>query len=75
MYCDASWVGLGSVLMQDGKVIAYTSRPLKIHQKNYPTHDLELGVVVFTLKLWRHYLYGVHVDIFTNHKCLQHVFT
>jgi len=55
-------------------VIAYASRQLKVHEKNYPTHDLELAAVVFSLKIWRHYLYGVHVDIFTNHKCLQYVF-
>ncbi|WMV58185.1 hypothetical protein MTR67_051570 [Solanum verrucosum] len=61
--------------MQNGKVIAYASRQLKVHEKNYPTHDLELAVVVFALKIWRHYLYGVHVDIFTDHKSLQYVFT
>lgn len=75
IYCDASRVGLGSVLMQKGKVIAYASRQLKVHEKNYPTHDLELAVVVFALKLWRHYLYGVHIDLFTDHKSLQYVFT
>ncbi|XP_073120437.1 uncharacterized protein [Henckelia pumila] len=58
IYTDASKSGLGAVLMQDGKVIAYASRQLKIHEKNYPTHDLELAAVVFALKLWRHYLYG-----------------
>ena len=61
--------------MQRGKVIAYSSRQLKAHEKNYPSHDLELGVVVFALKIWRHYLYGVHVDVFTDHKNLQYVFT
>ncbi|WMV19420.1 hypothetical protein MTR67_012805, partial [Solanum verrucosum] len=61
--------------MQNGKVIAYASRQLKVHENNYPTHDLELAVVVFALKIWRHYLYGVHVDIFTDHKSLQYVFT
>ena len=75
VYCDASRVGLGCVLMQDSKVIAYESRQLKIHEKNYPTHDPELAAVVFALKLWRHYLYSVHVDIFTDHKSLQYVFT
>ncbi|XP_069151852.1 uncharacterized protein [Solanum lycopersicum] len=75
VYCDASRVGLGCVLMQGGKVIAYASRQLKVHENNYPTHDLELAVVVFALKLWRHYLYGVHVDVFTYHKSLQYVFT
>ena len=67
--------GLGCVLMQHGKVIAYASRQLKTHEKNYPTHDLELAAVVFALKIWRHYLYGVHVDVFTDHKSLQYVFT
>ncbi|XP_073120840.1 uncharacterized protein [Henckelia pumila] len=58
IYTNASKSGLGAVLMQDGKVIAYASRQLKIHEKNYPTHDLELAAVVFALKLWRHYLYA-----------------
>nr|GEW76257.1 hypothetical protein [Tanacetum cinerariifolium] len=58
VYCDASGIGLGCVIMQRGKVIAYASRQLKIHEKNYTTHDLELGAVVFALKIWRHYLYG-----------------
>ena len=58
IYSDASRIGLGCVLMQDGKVVTYASRQLKPHEQNYPTHDLELAVVVFTLKLWRHYLYG-----------------
>ncbi|WMV20230.1 hypothetical protein MTR67_013615 [Solanum verrucosum] len=74
IYCDVSRVGLGCVLMQRGKVIAYASRQLKVHEKNYPTHDLELAAVVFALKIWRHYLYGVHVDVFTDHS-LQYVFT
>ena len=75
IYCDASRVGLGCVLMQRDKVISYASRKLKVHEKNYPTHDLELVVVVFELEIWRHYLYGVHVDVFTDHKSLQFVFT
>ncbi|WMV50742.1 hypothetical protein MTR67_044127 [Solanum verrucosum] len=70
IYCDASRVGQGCVLMQRGKVIAYASRKLKVHEKNYPTHDLELVVIVFSLKILRHYLYGVNVDAFTNHKSL-----
>lgn len=74
VYCDASMVGLGCVLMQQGKVIAYASRQLKNHEKNYPTHDLELAAVVFALKIWRHYLYGVHVDVFSDHKSLQYLF-
>ncbi|GKC08245.1 putative reverse transcriptase domain-containing protein, partial [Tanacetum coccineum] len=60
VYCDASHKGLGAVLMQNEKVIAYASRQLKIHEKNYTTHDLELGAVVFALKIWRHYLYGTN---------------
>nr|GFC14682.1 hypothetical protein [Tanacetum cinerariifolium] len=58
VYCDASNKGLGAVLMQREKVISYASRQLKIHEKNYTTHDLELRAVVFALKIWRHYLYG-----------------
>ncbi|KAI3742494.1 hypothetical protein L1987_60178 [Smallanthus sonchifolius] len=74
IYCDASNQGLGCVLMQRGKVIAYASRQLKIHEKNYTTHDLELGAVVFALKIWRHYLYGTKCVVFTDHKSLQHIF-
>ncbi|GJR63328.1 putative reverse transcriptase domain-containing protein [Tanacetum coccineum] len=73
VYCDASIKGLGVVLMQREKVIAYASRQLKIHEKNYTTHDLELGAVVFSLKLWRHYLYGTKCTVFTDHKSLQHI--
>nr|GEV71923.1 putative reverse transcriptase domain-containing protein [Tanacetum cinerariifolium] len=65
--------GLGAVLMQGEKVIAYASRQLKIHEKNYTTHDLELGAVVFALKMWRRYLYGTKCAVFTNHKSLQHI--
>ena len=61
--------------MQYVKVIPYASRKLKVHENNYPTHDLELAVVFFALKIWRHYLYGVHVDVFSNHKRLQYVST
>ncbi|GKA82517.1 putative reverse transcriptase domain-containing protein, partial [Tanacetum coccineum] len=69
VYCDASKKGLGAVLMQREKVISYASRQLKIHEKNYTTHDLELGAVVFALKIWRHYLYGtdkcrIHISIY-----------
>ncbi|CAN4125163.1 unnamed protein product [Withania somnifera] len=74
VYCDASGIGLGCVLMRHGRVIAYASRQLRPHEKNYPTHDLELAAVVFALKIWRHYLYGVHVDIYTDHKSLQYIF-
>nr|GEZ45187.1 retrotransposon protein, putative, Ty3-gypsy subclass [Tanacetum cinerariifolium] len=73
VYCDASIQGLGAVLMQREKVIAYASRQLKPHEENYTTHDLELGAVVFALKIWRHYLYGKKCIVFTNHKSLQHV--
>ncbi|GKA03195.1 putative reverse transcriptase domain-containing protein [Tanacetum coccineum] len=73
VYCDASRKGLGAVLMQREKVIAYASRQLKIHEKNYTTHDLELGSVVFALKIWRHYLYGTRCTMFTDHKSLQHI--
>ncbi|GJU41508.1 reverse transcriptase domain-containing protein [Tanacetum coccineum] len=72
-YCDASKKGLGIVLMQREKVISYASRQLKIHEKNYTTHDLELGAVVFALKIWRHYLYGTKCIVFTDHKSLQHI--
>ncbi|GJX51393.1 putative reverse transcriptase domain-containing protein [Tanacetum coccineum] len=68
VYCDASGLRLGCVLMQRGRVIAYASRQLKIHEKNYSTHDLELGAVVFTLKIWRHYLYETKSVIYTDHK-------
>ena len=74
VYCDASKQGLGCVLMQREKVIAYASRQLKEHEKNYTTHDLELGAVIFALKIWRHYLYGTKCTIFTDHKSLQHIF-
>ncbi|GJX01521.1 putative reverse transcriptase domain-containing protein [Tanacetum coccineum] len=73
VYCDASHKGLGTVLMQREKVIAYASRQLKIHEKNYTTHDLELRSVVFALKIWRHYLYGTKCTVFTDHKSLQHI--
>ncbi|GJT16743.1 putative reverse transcriptase domain-containing protein [Tanacetum coccineum] len=73
VYCDASRKGLGAVLMQREKFIAYASRQLKIHEKNYTTHDLELGAMVFALKLWRHYLYGTKCIVFTDHKSLQHI--
>ncbi|GJS00610.1 putative reverse transcriptase domain-containing protein [Tanacetum coccineum] len=74
VYCDASKQGFGSVLMQWGKAIAYASRQLKKHEKNYTTHDLELGALVFALKIWRHYLYGMKSVIYTNHQSLQYIF-
>ena len=74
VYCDASRIGLGCVLMQHGRVIAYASRQLKKHEQNYPTHDLEMAAVVFALKIWRHYLYGVSCEIYTDHKSLKYIF-
>ncbi|GJZ81367.1 retrovirus-related pol polyprotein from transposon 17.6 [Tanacetum coccineum] len=73
IYCDASLQGLGAVLMQREKVIAYASRQLKPHEENYTTHDLELGAVVCALKIWRQYLYSTKCTVFTNHKSLQHI--
>ena len=75
LYSDASRIGLGCVLMKDGKVVAYASRQLKPHEHNYPTHDLELVVVVFSLKIWRHYLYGEKYRIYTDHKSLKYLLT
>ena len=74
-YTHASRIGLGCVLMQDGKVVAYASRQLKTHEQNYPTHDLELDVVAFALKIWRHYLYGEKCRIYTDHKSLKYLLT
>ncbi|KAA0058942.1 pol protein [Cucumis melo var. makuwa] len=75
IYSDASKKGLGCMLMQQGRVVAYASRQLKSHEQNYPTHDLELAAVVFALKIWRHYLYGEKIQIFTDHKSLKYFFT
>jgi hypothetical protein len=75
VFCDTSRIGLGCVLMQDGKVIAYASRQLRKHEIDYPTHDLELAVVVHVLKIWRHYLLGNVCNIFTDHKRLKYIFT
>ena len=76
VYCDASNVGVGCVLMQDEHVIiAYASRQLKNSKVNYPTHDLELAVEVHALKIWRHYLFGQPCTIFTDHKSLRYFFT
>jgi len=75
VYFDASKMGLGCVLMQDGRVIAYALRQLKKHEVNYPTHDLELATVVHALKIWRHYLLGNKVHIFTDHRSLKYIFT
>ncbi|MCO5696968.1 Ty3/Gypsy family RNase HI domain-containing protein [Acinetobacter baumannii] len=75
VYSDASKLGLGCVLMQQGRVIAYASRQLKTYEENYPTHDLELAAVVHALKIWRHYLYGATCQIFTDHQSLKYIFT
>ncbi|GJY76335.1 putative reverse transcriptase domain-containing protein [Tanacetum coccineum] len=73
VYCNASHQGLGAVLMQKEKVIAYASRQLKPYEENYTTHEVELGAVVFALNIWRHYLYGTKCTVFTDHKSLQHI--
>ena len=75
VYCDASRDGLGCVLMQSGRVIAYGSRQLKNHKQNYPTHDLELAAIVFSLKIWRHCLYSEQFEVFLDHKSLKYIFT
>ncbi|XP_010424453.1 PREDICTED: uncharacterized protein LOC104709562 [Camelina sativa] len=75
VYTDASGQGLGCVLMQSGRVIAYASRQLRKYEANYPTHDLEMAVVVFSLKIWRTYLYGGKVQIYMDHKSLTYIFT
>ncbi|KAK9084493.1 hypothetical protein Scep_030964 [Stephania cephalantha] len=75
VYTDASSIGLGCVLMQDGRPVAYLSRRLRPHEGNYPVHDLELAAVVFALKAWRHYLYGVRFVLYTDHQSLRYIFT
>jgi hypothetical protein len=75
VYTDASLLGLGGVLMQERQVVAYASRQLRVHELNYPTHDLELAGVVFALKIWRHYLYGVRFQLFTDHQSLKYLFS
>ena len=75
MYCDASRIGLGCVLMQSRRVVAYGSRQLKNHEQNYPTHDMEFAVVVFALNIWRHYLYGEEFEVYSDHKSLKYIFT
>src|SRR3954463_15098307 len=67
-------MGLGGALMQNQQMVAYASRQLKVHERNYPTHDLELAAVVFVLKLWRHYLYGSRFEVFSDHKSLKYLF-
>jgi hypothetical protein len=75
VYCDGSGQGLGCVLMQDGHVVAYTSRQLRKHEEHYPTHDLELTAVVHTRMIWRHYLMGKRSELYTDHKSLKYIFT
>jgi hypothetical protein len=75
IYCDACSQGLGCVLMQEGHVIAYTSRQLRKHELNYPTHDLELAAVVHALKIWRYYIMGTKCQVYTDHKSLKYIFT
>jgi hypothetical protein len=75
IYCDASGIELGCVLMQNNRVIAYASRALRTHEQNYPTHDLELAVVIHALKIWRYYLMGTKCNIYTNHNSLKYIFT
>jgi hypothetical protein len=75
VFCDASKNGLGCVLIQDERVIAYTSRQLRKHEVNYPTQDLELAAVLHALKIWRHYLLGNMCNVFTDHKSLKYIFT
>jgi hypothetical protein len=75
VYCNTSGTGIGGVLMQDDRVIAYASQQLQRHEEHYHTHDLELLAVVHTLKVWRHYLLGNLVHIYTDHKSLKYLFT
>ena len=75
VYCDVSRMGLGGVLMQNGQVVAYASRQLKTHERNYPTHDLVLAAVDFALKMWRHYLFGSKFEVFRDHKSLKYLFS
>ena len=75
VYCDASKAGLGCVLMQSERVVAYGSRQLKNHERNYPTHDMELAAMVFALKIWRHYLYNEQFEVYSNYKSLKYIFT
>ena len=72
VYCDASRAGLGCVLMQFRRVVAYGSRQLKNHEKNYPTHDMELAAVILALKIWGHYLYGEEFEVYSDHKSLKY---
>ena len=75
MYYDASNDGLGCVLMQYGRVVAYGSKQLKNHEQNYPTHNLELAAIIFALKIWSHYLYGEQFEVFSDYKSQKYIFT
>ena len=75
VYTDASRNSLRCVLMQNSRVIAYASRKLKDHEKNYPTHDLELSTIVHALRIWRHFLYGTQFELFTDHQSLKYIFS
>jgi hypothetical protein len=75
IYCDASGQDLGCVLIQDGHVVAYASRQLRKHEEKYPTHDLELVVVVHALKIWRHYIIDKRCEVYSDHKSLKYIFT
>jgi hypothetical protein len=75
IYCDASELGLGCILMKDGHVVAYAPRKLRKHEEHYPPHDLELAAVVHALKIWRHYLIGKRCEIYSDHKSLKYSFT
>ena len=75
VYCDASKDGLGCVLMQSGRVVAYGSQKLKNHEWNYPTHDMKLVAIVFALKIWSHYLYGEQFEVLLDYKSLKYIFT
>ena len=74
VYCGASRAGLGCVLIQSGRVVAYDSSQLKNHEKNYPTHDMELAAVVFALKIWCDYLYGEQLEVYSDHKIMKYIF-
>jgi hypothetical protein len=75
VYCDASGQGLGCVLMQDGHVVVYASRKLRKHEETYPTHDLEVAIVVHASKIWRHYIIGKRCEVYLDHKSLKYIFT
>jgi hypothetical protein len=75
VYCDASSTGLGGVLLQEGRVISYSSRQLRRHEEHYPTHDLELAAVVMALRTWQNYLLGNVIHIYTDQKRLKYIFT